>query len=280
MGKCPFECVAPGPEVLLFARERRCTRSAGHTPGRPRASKPPVINWDGERRAPTGKRWWSNPEIDVIDICTPNDSHREIAIEAARHGKAFSAKSRSAMNVAECEEMVEAVKKAKVVTWSATLPPHSSAIALAKRMIENGDLGDRIYHYRARYAQDWIRRSQLPARLAPPGEKLPVPAPMATSTPTSSTWAVIWSGKSRKSAASWKRSSRNALCSRKRRPARRQSREETGKVTVDDAVSLIGRFKNGAVANLEATRFAHGRKNHITLEVNGSKGSSLSISRI
>ena len=46
-----------------------------------------------------------------------------------------------------------------------------------------------------------------------------------------------------------------------------------GKVTVDDTVSWIGRFKNGAVANLEATRFAQGRKNHITLEVNGSKGS-------
>ena len=49
--------------------------------------------------------------------------------------------------------------------------------------------------------------------------------------------------------------------------------KKTGKVTVDDAVSWIGRFKNGALANLEATRFAHGRKNHITLEINGSKGS-------
>ena len=46
-----------------------------------------------------------------------------------------------------------------------------------------------------------------------------------------------------------------------------------GKVTVDDAVSWIGRFKNGAIANMEATRFALGRKNHITLEINGSKGS-------
>ena len=46
-----------------------------------------------------------------------------------------------------------------------------------------------------------------------------------------------------------------------------------GRVTVDDAVSWIGRFKNGALANLEATRFALGRKNHITLEINGSKGS-------
>ncbi len=46
-----------------------------------------------------------------------------------------------------------------------------------------------------------------------------------------------------------------------------------GEVTVDDAVSWIGRFENGALANLEATRFAGGRKNHITFEINGSKGS-------
>jgi len=46
-----------------------------------------------------------------------------------------------------------------------------------------------------------------------------------------------------------------------------------GKVTVDDASMFIGRFSNGALANLEATRFALGRKNHIELEINGSKGS-------
>jgi predicted dehydrogenase len=46
-----------------------------------------------------------------------------------------------------------------------------------------------------------------------------------------------------------------------------------GKVTVDDAAMFIGRFQNGALANLEATRFALGRKNHIAIEINGSKGS-------
>jgi predicted dehydrogenase len=58
----------------------------------------------------------------------------------------------------------------------------------------------------------------------------------------------------------------------KERPLPGEPRKR-GRVTVDDAVSWIGRFKNGALANLEATRFAHGRKNHITLEINGSKGS-------
>ena len=49
--------------------------------------------------------------------------------------------------------------------------------------------------------------------------------------------------------------------------------KKMGKVTVDDAAMFMGRFKNGALANLEATRFALGRKNHITVEINGSKGS-------
>jgi predicted dehydrogenase len=52
-----------------------------------------------------------------------------------------------------------------------------------------------------------------------------------------------------------------------------KSGKKMGKVTVDDAAMFVGRFKNGALANLEATRFALGRKNHIEIEINGSKGS-------
>lgn len=215
----------------------------------------------------------SDPEIDIVDICTPNDSHHEIAIEAARHGKAILCEKPLAMNVAECEEMVAAVKKARVVNMVCHNYRRIPAIALAKRMIERGDLGDRIYHYRARYAQDWIADPMFPlvwrlqARIAGSGTHGDIDAHiidlgrylvgeikevcglMETFVKERPLLAGAGAGLSAKGA------------------------KKTGRVTVDDAVSWIGKFSNGAMANLEATRFAQGRKNHITLEINGSKGS-------
>lgn len=214
----------------------------------------------------------ADPEIDVVDICTPNDSHCEIAIEAAKHGKAILCEKPLAMNLAQCEEMVAAVKQTKVVNMVCHNYRRIPAIALAKKMIENGDLGDRIYHYRARYAQDWIADPNFPlvwrlqAKIAGSGTHGDIDA------------HIIDLGR-------YLVGEIKEVCGLmetfiKERPVLEEAKaglgakagQKTGKVTVDDAVSWIGRFKNGAIANLEATRFAYGRKNHITLEINGSKG--------
>ncbi len=211
----------------------------------------------------------SDPEIDVIDVCTPNDSHCEIVLEAAKHGKAILCEKPLAMDVPECEKMAAAVKKAGVVNMICHNYRRIPAIALAKKMIERGDLGDRIYHFRARYAQDWIADPNFPlvwrlqAKIAGSGAHGDIDA------------HIIDLGR-------YLVGEIKEVCGLmetfiKERPllveAGAKSAKKTGKVTVDDAVSWIGRFKNGAIANLEATRFAHGRKNHITLEINGSKGS-------
>jgi predicted dehydrogenase len=215
----------------------------------------------------------ADPEIDIIDICTPNDSHCEIALEAARHGKAILCEKPLAMDVAQCEHMVAAVKKAKVVNMVCHNYRRIPAIALAKKMIEAGDLGDRIYHFRARYAQDWIADPNFPlvwrlqAKIAGSGTHGDIDA------------HIIDLGR-------YLVGEIKEVCGLmetfvKERPVLEETGsglgakagKKLGKVTVDDAVSWIGRFKNGALANLEATRFAYGRKNHITLEINGSKGS-------
>ena len=215
----------------------------------------------------------ADPEIDVIDVCTPNDSHCEIVLEAARHGKAILCEKPLAMDVDECEQMVAAVKKAKVVNMICHNYRRIPAIALAKKMIERGDLGDRIYHYRARYAQDWIADPNFPlvwrlqAKIAGSGTHGDIDA------------HIIDLGR-------YLVGELKEVCGLmetfiKERPLQEEAAaglgakagKKTGRVTVDDAVSWIGRFKNGAVANLEATRFAYGRKNHITLEINGSQGS-------
>lgn len=206
----------------------------------------------------------ADSEIDIIDISTPNDSHREIAVAAAQAGKAILCEKPLGLNAAECEEMLAAAQEARVVHMVCHNYRRIPAIALARQMIERGELGDRLYHYRARYAQDWISDPEFPLvwRLQSEvagsgahgdinahlidlgrylvGEFAEVSALMETFVPE----RLLKSGTRKK-----------------------------GKVTVDDAVSVIGRFQNGAIASLEATRFAQGRKNSMTLEINGSAGS-------
>jgi len=208
-----------------------------------------------------------------VVLCTPNVSHCEIDLEAAKHNKAILCEKPLGHSVAECEKMVAAVKKARVVNMICHNYRRIPAIALAKKMIERGDLGDRIYHYRARYAQDWIADPNFPlvwrlqAKIAGSGTHGDIDA------------HIIDLGR-------YLVGELKEVCGLmetfvKQRPLLDQAgaglgakgSKKLGKVTVDDTVSWIGRFKNGAVANLEATRFARGRKNHITLEVNGSKGS-------
>jgi len=220
---------------------------------------------------------WRNiiedPDIDIVDICTPNDTHAEIAIAAAQAGKAILCEKPLSRTVAESQSMVDAVRKAKVVNMICHNYRRIPAIALAKRMIEDGAIGDRIFHFRARYAQDWIIDPNFP---------------------------LVWRLQS-KISGSGTHGDINAhiidlgrylvgeikeVCGLmetfiKERPLLSatgtgldaKASKKMGKVTVDDAVSWIGRFKNGAIANLEATRFASGRKNHITIEINGNKGS-------
>ncbi|HBP56213.1 MAG TPA: dehydrogenase, partial [Verrucomicrobiales bacterium] len=97
----------------------------------------------------------NNPEIDIVDINTPNDSHAEISIAAAKAGKHVLCEKPLGMTVAQCKEMVDAANEAGVVHMVCHNYRRIPAIAHARKMIDEGALGD-IFHYRARYAQDWI----------------------------------------------------------------------------------------------------------------------------
>jgi predicted dehydrogenase len=216
----------------------------------------------------------NSPDIDLVDVNTPNDTHAEIAIAAARAGKHVLCEKPLAMNVAQCRDMLEAVKKAKVVHMVCHNYRRIPAIAQAKKMIQDGAIGD-VFHYHARYSQDWIVDPEFP---------------------------LVWrlqKGISGSGAhgdinahiidlARYLVGEFKEVCGLmhtfiKERPLLDESGKgqgltakgsrTMGRVTVDDAALFIGRFKNGALANLEATRFALGRKNHIEIEINGSKGS-------
>jgi len=230
------------------------------------------LGW--ENASTSWKDLVANPEIDIVDINTPNESHAEIAIAAARAGKHVLCEKPLAMTVAQCKSMLEAAKKNRVVNMVCHNYRRIPAIAQAKKMISDGALGN-LYHYHARYAQDWIVDPDFPLvwRLQKGisgsgthgdinahiidlgrylvGEFKEVCGLMHTFIKQRPTMDAAAKGKGLGGKAG----------------------KRMGKVTVDDTAICIGRFKNGAIANLEATRFALGRKNHIAIEINGSKGS-------
>lgn len=216
-----------------------------------------------EKPEPDWRRMIDDPTIDIVDICTPNDSHCEIALAAALAGKAILCEKPLARNVAEAERMWRAVKKARVVSMICQNYRRIPAIALAKQMIERGELG-KIYHFRARYAQDWLVDPKFPLVWRLQSDK-------------AGSGALGDIGSHIIDLARFLVGEFREVCATmetfvKQRPLSSSARKR-GRVTVDDAVTMIGRFRNGALASLEATRFAPGRKNSITLEINGSAGS-------
>ena len=204
-----------------------------------------------------------NPEIDILDINTPNDSHAEIAIAAAKVGKHILCEKPLGMDVKQCRQMLQAVKKANVVHMICHNYRRIPAIAQAKKMIDEGVLGE-IRHYHARYAQSWLvdpkapRLWRMQKQFAGSGAHGDINA------------HIIDLG--RFLVGEFDEVSGQMFTFIKQRPLP-ENPKKMGRVTVDDAAQCIGRFKNGAMLNLEATRYATGRKNHINLEINGSKGS-------
>ena len=209
------------------------------------------------------RRVIDDPEIDIVDICTPNDSHSEIAIAAANAGKAILCEKPLARTVAEARQMAAAVKRVRVANMVCHNYRRIPSIALARAMIEGGELGNRIFHCRARYAQDWIV-----------DPKFPLVWRLQASAAGSGALGDIFShivDLSRYLVGEIREVCAQTETFIKSRPLNREKGK--GRVTVDDAVSAIGRFENGALWSLEATRFAPGRKNSMTLEINGSGGS-------
>jgi predicted dehydrogenase len=221
-----------------------------------------TLGW--EQSATAWREVVADPEIDVVDICTPNESHAEIAIAAARAGKHILCEKPLALDVAEAKRMLLAAKRARIVHMVCHNYRRVPALALAHEMIARGELGERIYHFRARYAQDWIADPNFPLvwRLRAPEAGSGSLGDLGSHLIDLARFLV---GEFREVCA--------LLQTFVKERPREDDRSRRGRVTVDDAVAVIGRFRNGACATLEATRFATGRKNGLTIEINGSGGS-------
>ena len=204
--------------------------------------------WEWQETAAQWESAVRRPDIDIVDIATPNAWHAPIAIAAARAGKIVFCEKPLALSVVEAEAMVEAVQGLPTLVWFnyRRVP----AIALAKRFVEEGRLGQ-VFHYRSYYfnqsgvdaskAQSW-RYKRADAGSGAIGDLL------SHSLDT----ALYLNGEIRELAAS----THTFFPDRE----------------VDDAVQVMARFSNGSMGSFEASRFGVGRRNGNGFEIYGSKG--------
>ncbi|MGD0674387.1 MAG: Gfo/Idh/MocA family oxidoreductase [Polyangiaceae bacterium] len=202
-------------------------------------------------------------DIDVVDICTPGDAHAEIAVAAAQAGKAILCEKPLANSVAEAEKMLAAVQAAGVVHMLCHNYRRCPAVALAKQIIDEGQIGE-IHHYRGVYLQDWIVDPSFPLvwRLDRSRAGSGSLGDLVSHMLDLSRYLV---GEPFEVSGLTK-----TFVSERPLPGDPAKR---GKVTVDDSAQALVKFANGAVGYYEGTRFAPGRKNYNRIEINGSKGS-------
>jgi predicted dehydrogenase len=208
-----------------------------------------------------------SPLIDIVDICVPPNLHAEMAIAAAKNGKHILCEKVFAMNVKEAEQMLAAAQKAKVVHMVCHNYRRIPAIALAKRMISEGALG-RIYHFHARYAQDWLSDPDFPINWRLQKET------SGSGVHSDINSHIIDLGRFLVGEFQEVCGLLNTFVpERPLTDALAKGQKKMGKATAPDSAMFMGRMDGGVLANLEATRYATGRKNHIEIEINGSKGS-------
>src|SRR5690606_4378334 len=117
--------------------------------------------WGYESVETDWKKLIARDDIDLIDIAAPNNVHAEIALAAAKAGKMILCEKPLGMNAAESLTMVKAVEKAKVPNMVWYNYRRVPAVTLAKQLIDEGRLG-KIFHYRAKFLQDWTISKDLP----------------------------------------------------------------------------------------------------------------------
>ena len=213
----------------------------------------------------------NRPDIDLVDIATPGDTHLPICLAAAKAGKAILCEKPLANSLSEARKMLAAVRQGGAPHMLCHNYRKVPAVALAKELIAGGELGT-IRHFRGTYLQDWSMSPELP---------------------------LLWRFDRRKSGSGalgdlgshlidlarflvGEIRSVSALLETfiKQRPLPDRPTRK-GRVTVDDATLALLRFADGAVGTIEATRFAPGRRNYNAFEINGSLGSlSFNLERL
>ncbi|MEU0336666.1 Gfo/Idh/MocA family oxidoreductase [Streptomyces sp. NPDC006193] len=275
--------------AFMGAAHSQGWRTVGHVfdlPRRPVLAA--ICGRDGQAvRAAAERHGWAAAEtdwraliarddVDLVDICTPGDSHAEIALAALAAGKHVLCEKPLANSVEEAEAMTEAAETAHrrgqvaMVGFNYRRVP---ATALARTMVAEGRLGA-LRHVRVTYLQDWLVDPAFPltwrlrreragsGALGDLGAHIVDLAQHLTGERLAGVSALTETFVRRRPLP-------GAAADAPAAPAA----DGTGEVTVDDAVLFTGRFPSGALASFEATRYATGRKNALRVELNGERGS-------
>jgi len=222
--------------------------------------------WGYESIETDWRKLLARKDIDAVDICTPNNLHCEIALEAAKAGKMILCEKPLAMNTEEGQRMVEAVEKAGVANTVWYNYRRIPAVTLAKQLIDEGRLG-RIFHYRAVFLQDWTISADLPQG----GQALwRLDVNAAGSGVTGDLLAhcidtAIW--------LNGRISNVSAMTETFIKERKHNLTGKVEKVGIDDACAFLARFENGSLATFESTRYARGHKALYTFEINGENAS-------
>ncbi|MHB1036605.1 MAG: Gfo/Idh/MocA family protein [Pirellulales bacterium] len=235
-----------------------------------------AAQWGWQNASTDWKKLVKSPEIDLVDVVTPNYMHAPVAKAAIAAGKSVSCEKPIAANLREAREMVAAAKKAKVKTFVWYNYRRCPAVALAHLLVKRGKIGQ-IRHVRASYLQDWADDSvplvwRFDKNLAGSGAHGDLNAHIIDMTRfvtgeeiTEIVGAIAETFIKERNLPS--RGSAGGIA------AGAEGAAKKGKVTVDDAVLFLARFSGGGVASFEAARQATGNQNRNQFEINGTKGS-------
>ena len=204
----------------------------------------------------------ADPEIDVVDICTPNHLHREMALAAIAAGKHVYCEKPLALTSDEAREIWLAAEAAGVSTSMGFNYMCNPLIELAREIIESGEIGE-IFNFRGSYQEDYMADPQMPfswrclrsqggsGALADLGTHLINMAEYLLG-PMS---AVM--------------SSMSTVHKQRPDPVSEAMRE----VENEDIAQVLLAFERGCPGTMEFSRIASGRKCGLCFEINGSRGS-------
>lgn len=255
-----FFDVDPVPKMVAI-----CGRDQGAV-----AAAAKQLGWEGYETE--YRRLLERDDIQLVDVSTPGNTHYEIVMAALGAGKHVLCEKPLANNLDEAREMTDAAGRAGVINTVNFNYRRAPAVQLAKQLIDSGRIGQ-IRHWRAVYLQDWIVDPEFPlvwrlqrelagsGALGDLGAHIVDLAHFLVGPISDVTGATETFIKERPKMAA----SDSGLGA--------TGTQEKGPVTVDDAAVFLARFESGALGTFEATRFATGRKNYNSFEINGSEGS-------
>lgn len=224
-------------------------------------------NWGWQNASTDWEKLVASPDIDLVDIVTPNFMHAPPAKAAIAAGKAVACEKPIAGTLEESREMAEAARKAGVKTTVWFCYRRCPAVALAHQMVKAGEIGE-IRHVRAHYLQDWADESvpllwRFDKKLTGSGAHGDLNAHIidlmrfVTGQEISHICGSI----------------AETFIKKRKKVGGGEAADEMGDVTVDDAVLFLARFSGGAIGRFEAARQAIGNQNRNCFEINGTKGS-------